>query len=116
MYEDKFSKLVRKSVIFSVLFGFLLLTSVTLLLENVYAQENTDENTNSNKDKIEQRKQKLEEKKKELQEKFEKRLQKLKEKHRDEIAGLSSGKPSSEKIKKLEEKFYEKSEKIIQTL
>jgi len=94
----------------------LLLVSVTLFLENVYAQENSGKNTDSTNDKIEEKKQKLEENTNKLQEKLDEKLQKLKEKHRDKIKDLSLDESNSEKIKKLEEKFHENSEKILQRL
>ncbi len=108
--------MIGKPGIFSILFGILLLVSVNLLSENVYAQENSEKNTDSDNDKIEERQQKLEEKKRKLQEKLNEKLQKLKERHQDKIKELSLDESSSDKIKKLDEKFHEKSEKILQRL
>lgn len=87
-----------------------------MFFTNVYAQETSEQNNNSNKDKIEERKHRLEEKKKELQDKFNEKLQKLKDKYQDKLKELSSDESNSEKIKKLDERFHESSEKVLQRL
>lgn len=121
-----FFKLITNSPISSIFFAILLLSSVSLITNNAFAQADSGEDMESTK--TEEKRQELEEKRKEHQEKIEKKqlkkskqlqekLQKLKEKYQNKLTELSlDNLEKSQKIETLEKTFHEKSKKILDRL